>query len=423
MSTRIVRPNADLMIVIAASCLILMWLLLRSRVLRRLATTQSAILEFHGHALTVRYDDRERRFELSHPREIDVYGVGCAPEVYVGLTTTVGTRVFAVLPDIEQAHALLTAAGTQTGKQAVRVLLGGPGPWTRWLSLLAKARRHAFVVPLVIAGIAMTTLTATFWLGVVIDSTTLSVLLAPVLLAQVYFGRRGADVVVGSDGVLLRSGAYRRFLPYRSIATVHEDGEAVVLTGSDGARYLLPFPAFPIRDDSFRSPLSAIMFGARGDPEDAVARRRALAQQLDAALENWRLRGADASSTNEVPSVLASCDRALEDWRAAVRNSTLGDYRKAKVEPELAAAIAEDPHAPPISRVGAALAVATSGNADLVDRVRIAAEGCADPNLRTALTKAAADQLDASELDAVALSPNPPQSALRAPAPRLHPRA
>ncbi|HTN88222.1 MAG TPA: hypothetical protein VL242_31295, partial [Sorangium sp.] len=97
-------------------------------------------------------------------------------------------------------------------------------------------------------------------------------------------------------------------------------------------------------------------------------------------------------------------------WRAALRrlvSESGADYRTAKLTREQALAVLEDGAAPAELRIGAALALSAWRDGQTVERLRIAAEGCASRDVRLALEQAAEGDMDDWMLERALSSASP----------------
>jgi len=174
---------------------------------------------------------------------------------------------------------------------------------------------------------------------------------------------------VGADGITLRRGPRRRFVPYHAVTSIQlaSDGQVPVLLleMSGGDRLRLPAPP-PYEDSAQRS-------------------LRAIAARMQAwRLQSMRERGA-----------LARGGRDIATWRDAVAAEMggTGVFRDAAFGREALVELVESPVAPPTHRLGAALALAEAGD-DVRTRVRVAADACANEALQSALCAALDRRLD-----------------------------
>ena len=104
------------------------------------------------------------------------------------------------------------------------------------------------------------------------------------------------------------------------------------------------------------------------------------------------------AETSEVVGALARGGRSTADWVAQLSRATDGaaSFRVPAVPADVLLAVACDETAPAAARVGAAIALRRASQDHAIrDRVRVAAEACAEPKLRVALEKAATADDDA----------------------------
>ena len=101
--------------------------------------------------------------------------------------------------------------------------------------------------------------------------------------------------------------------------------------------------------------------------------------------------------SDRVRALLERRSEPLPEWRKRIRQLALGGYRERAVSPEDFGAVLDSASATPEQRIGAALALADSGAPDYRDRVRVAADRCAEPKLRVALERVSTGEID--ELD------------------------
>jgi hypothetical protein len=113
----------------------------------------------------------------------------------------------------------------------------------------------------------------------------------------------------------------------------------------------------------------------------------------------------------DVPTLVQRGPRTAEQWLsgldALVRGGGSG-YRVAAVSPEMLAEVTYDPSAKPEARVGAAAALVRVGDEAVRTRVRIAAEGCADTELRETLLALSEARTDTAAVAALARLPLKP---------------
>ncbi len=264
------------------------------------------------------------------------------------------------LSSIEDGHAALSAAGINARKRAVRVLLGG-----RWDGLGYGLATVLFVL---LQGAPMFLL---FAILTHLDGTATAALGAGLLTVACLLGARilgPAEVTVGADGVSWKRGFSNGFVPYRELASVDTwHGNDIVLRKRAGSMVLITH--------------------SRRD----LGRTAGLVDLI---------RGAMARATGSSYAPLEMLDRGgrpLAEWRAALQALTTGGaYRAVGLTRDDLARALGDPDATPERRMGAALALVTTGDPDDRTRVRVAAEACASETLREALEGIARDDVDES---------------------------
>lgn len=174
---------------------------------------------------------------------------------------------------------------------------------------------------------------------------------------------------VGADGVTVRRGPTRRFIPYNAVTSVYlasEDGVAVlVVEWVEGGRVRILAPP----------------------PYEGSPQRALLA--IGARMQAWRLQAMRERGA------LARGGRDIATWRDAVAAEMggAGVFRDAAFGREALVELAESPVAPPTQRLGAALALADAGD-EVRTRVRVAADACANEALQEALRAALDRRLD-----------------------------
>jgi hypothetical protein len=195
--------------------------------------------------------------------------------------------------------------------------------------------------------------------------------LAMGVLATAAFGMvrfyRPRKVRVGTDGVRISGTLGSRLIRYGEIAEIKSEGMAVVLQSHDG----------PDR----------VLVGA--EPALAIRIREAMAAQREHRSSGVRI------------ELLDQGERTAEAWRADLSGLARGSgrYRDRGLSTAELVEVVEDPACSPRRRVAAAFAL-SHGEPDepTARRVRIAAEACADDQLRQALDEAAQGQLSERKL-------------------------
>ena len=191
------------------------------------------------------------------------------------------------------------------------------------------------------------------------------VALTGVLYQLLRFVMRKPVVTAGVDGILIdRRGRQPRFVPAREIvqASLTQSGHAFVAT----------------RDESTEI----------DGPNEF--RQAALVTRVNAL------------AAHETPAARVSLERegrSVRAWRAHLRDAVIGGYRVAAEPLEKLAEQLTSRSATPEQRVGAALALRVADEGTGANRVRVAAEHCADDRLRAALEAAAEHEIDDGKLE------------------------
>jgi len=173
---------------------------------------------------------------------------------------------------------------------------------------------------------------------------------------------------VGVDGIAIYNQVRTSFVSFADVHTVTESGRPVELTLHDDSRVTI----------------------VAADRNDAFAKR------ID---EAWRAH--QAAPAAEL-SKLERGDADTDQWRDELETLTAvreGRYRIAHVDRDELLRLAEDAAASPEQRVAAALVLCSKApDAEAQRRVRIAAEACADVDLRAVLEAAAEGEIAEAHL-------------------------
>ncbi|NUQ72499.1 MAG: PH domain-containing protein [Polyangiaceae bacterium] len=306
---------------------------------------------------------RERRRPEWIQRDRLVSGLVVPAKNRLELVLTRGEKIVAAISNEFDAQAVLSALGIDPARRRVAVMLG---------TVQGQLAYGCFMIPVTFFGMVM--LLKVLDVPDAIFKTILPGVFPLVLLFAIR-SARPLEVVVGTDGIVLKRGFTRRFIPYSALAGVKIDDEA---------RLVL----------KMRSEKEIIIH--KGDE----AARRA----LDARIRHAMQAGGDSAAEGR-----AELDRleprglSLQAWRETLKGLVVrpGDYRRAGIPEEMLLAVVEDPDAPPERRIGAALALKASGREDAAPKIRIAAEACANEHVRVALERAAEDDLDDETIERV----------------------
>jgi hypothetical protein len=291
------------------------------------------------------------------------------------LTADSGVILRVPLDTLDEADRLIEAiaAGGSGRCWKARLYVGAP----RWLSMSTTA-----ALGLVIAAVAAA-------------STGPMAGVAIALLGGVSLGalevlggfpclRR--HVVIGADGLAIRSGKRERFIPCSSIAQVEPTDMGVRLALWGGEQIELSV-APPWRRGDASSCLAAALAAQRRARllallRDAAQRGRPLQVRGDALLER---RGRTATA-----------------WQTEVRrlvSQGSGGYRSASLTAERALGMVANGQAPVELRIGAAMALSPDGDAQAARRLRVAIKSSASRALQEVLLQAAEGELDEAALE------------------------
>lgn len=173
------------------------------------------------------------------------------------------------------------------------------------------------------------------------------------------------DLVVGTDGVRWDGVFRRRFLPWSTIRSASvKDGVLSIEHGGGTVQ---------IRTSSAEAVARIV--------EEAVAEHA-------------------ARTPSDVPSVLEA-DRDARRWLERQRKQVGADYREGSADPTALLAVAVDPTAPPLARVGATLSLGKASEPERA-RVRVALEDVADEETLAALEAALDDAVSEKQVRALA---------------------
>jgi hypothetical protein len=296
------------------------------------------------------------------PRERIASGIVVPTEVRPSLDIYLrnGDRLVITLQSENQARQILSALGIDASRRAVALTLGSPSR-----PLIAGC----ITFPLVTLALALLLLSLPVPDALFIPATAMSVTIIMLLILSPF---RPREVIIGTDGVTI-GGAWRtRFIPCSLIEDVYKRSSIVALKLKGGKQIVIK-------------------------PQD---------DELQRAIYN-RIREAIQSKFEQDPEALPDLEQLeprgldLSAWRASLRALSLprDDYRRAAVPSDVLIAVVEDANAPPGRRIGAALALGSSGHPGARETIRSAAEACASQGVRVALERAAEDDLDDAALE------------------------
>lgn len=318
-----------------------------------------------------------------------------APLHGVGLRAVDGTELRVECSRTE-AVAILDHAGLGPGQRVVRIPLVSAASARRGAQVLATIALMVcglFFIARTFEALVILVLAATLWLtdhpegppeswmfvriGVELLTGMISGALSAVLLRYL----RSRELVIGTDGLAFGG----RFVRHRDIVSVRTFGHGVRLGLRDGSILLLPVRG------QIRPPLPL----DPPDPGSADAAGHELREALLTRIVDARSVPA-AAPESQALQALERGALLLSAWRERLRSllSREGTYRAATVDGSTLRRVVVDPHVPAEQRIAAALALSASEAPEDRREARIAAESCADAELRAALEAAAEGKLD-----------------------------
>jgi hypothetical protein len=211
------------------------------------------------------------------------------------------------------------------------------------------------------------------------------------VFALALYARLARSVDVGTDGVLLAENGQRKMIPFSEVEAVAPfygqtraawSGIELVLAG-----------ATPVRIDVERG---------RDDSADDGRERHARTRALMAEIERFRALSAGGADTGlEAELGRGEADDAA--WLARLTELVRASgYRKRGVSADRLYRILDDPAAEPSARAGAAVVLQRLDEDEHRERLRIAAESVASPELRASLEALAEAESDEERRDALA---------------------
>ena len=193
------------------------------------------------------------------------------------------------------------------------------------------------------------------------------------LIAGVVMSTRPPRVEVGADGLTIRRRVGSRFIPFSEVARVAMDGRTLTLELHGGNR-------------------TRIAASSKNEPQLRAAGRRialGLAAHADEAAAPARL------------ALLARGPRAVQAWRADLAKLVQQDagFRRAPLSRDDLEAILAAPSTSPEHRIAAGLALQALDGESAEPRIRVAAEACAQADLREALLAVAEGEQDLAAVE------------------------
>ncbi|MFT3772007.1 MAG: hypothetical protein QM820_41905 [Minicystis sp.] len=194
------------------------------------------------------------------------------------------------------------------------------------------------------------------------------------------------EAVVGTDGIVFRRALRKLRIPYDEVTGVLPDARGVRLLRRGASPVVLP------TQGAVDGPLPERRAAPGVHVPEAEARRNALLARIEEAMA-MRDQGAVARPGLDL---LDRRGRSIAAWReelAKLLDEGAG-YRRTGLTAGDLAGVVEDASASVERRIAAAVALATKPEDEARQRVRIAAQACADDELRRALESAAEGEID-----------------------------
>jgi len=216
-------------------------------------------------------------------------------------------------------------------------------------------------------------------------------------IAAVFLGYLRGRLVVGADGFTTRWLTRERFTAFRDVAAVR--GKSRILSGGVEDTIVELASGRKLRLRTVEAPNT--------EEERGTESRAMLAHTYEAFARSARL--VDASV--DVPALVQRGARSAGEWLSGIDALVRGGgsrYRVAAVSSDMLSELACDPSAAVESRVGAAAALIRMGDDLLRTRVRVAAEACAESELRDTLLALSEARDDEAAEKALALLPPRP---------------
>jgi len=274
------------------------------------------------------------------------------------------------VPNNVEADALVRALGLDAASSTVEFALGESPSARDWL--------------LVVGLVALTVASFTFAPTPELEAAGAFTGIALVAVASWLTSR--VFLRVGADGLLVRRPLGRaRFLPHGAIANVRCDGDTIVVEPMTGVALVLRVPGIPTGGDDDR---------ARRRQEDRRADdARAIARRIHQARNAFRDHRAGAGA---MVAVLERGARSTREWLEHLRGLGEGaasTFRAMDATRAQLLAVVESTTARARDRLAALVALRAQLTDEEAPRIRVAAERCAEPDLRERMVRV----LDAEE--------------------------
>jgi hypothetical protein len=275
----------------------------------------------------------------------------------------------------EEARRLLAEAGLDARQRTIQLQLGPSDFLTALLYLVGPGVAYTGAITAVVG---LTKLLGLLKGDVfIVGMFYLTPLLFGLLRGAVQAFLAPARLTIGADGVKIEQNLTTTFLPFAQIRdwTVKADGVTFLLRDGSSVR-------------------------ARGRHLTLDGKGAAVAGRLEEA-KKVHLSG---RAGEEARLLLARGSRPVSEWRGALgKLLDRGDYRETSLDPQELYQVLSSPEEPAELRLGAALALRERAPAEVKERLRVAAQACANPRLRVAF-EALARGKDAKEEDEALLA-------------------
>jgi hypothetical protein len=278
------------------------------------------------------------------------------------------------VPDADAAEQLLTACGASEQARAVALSVPRVGAFGRRAAGCALPAT-AFTLLCGFIGVAVDLGRQPTVPGPLVGML-ITLLLGGLAMRWMAGAIQGTSVVVGTDGVVVHRPWHRQtFLSYAELTEVEVAPPVLSARAPHG---LESRPAVVLRARG-RSPVLV--------PAATLDDANALSTRIHAAMTA----GAGAEPSALETSLLERQGREVPAWKEQLASllSRRASYRDRACDAAQLAALCESPRETPERRAAAAVALGASQDPAVQQRLRIAAEGCANPKLRIALEAAA----------------------------------
>jgi hypothetical protein len=282
----------------------------------------------------------------------------------VQFTLRAGTVIDVAVDSLDTADALLDRVGLDPAHRALR------------FPARALARQALGALGGVIIGSS-----TGLYLGLLLFATGPATIAMVAGLLVVLFGAMGAvstrpiELRVGTDGITLRGAFKTRFVPFAELSGVGENGGDPMLYYRDGHTEVIW--------------------------NSAVSRRPELLAALQHRVNGVLAANAQHEALMARAAILERRGRPLGQWQAEVARvvDPSKGYRDVALSRREAEALLDDVRSPIEHRIAAAMALRSIDGSEGATRIRLAAGGCASPEMREALERAGDGTLDDATIE------------------------